>query len=373
MASARSKFTSHGEFVKVGRTKLCKPEHRGRLNPRGATQSTGDVTFSAVVVRQLPAKAIPRMSVSTQTSLSSPDPSAVVFPAPPPETTPPANADPWINASAPTGPEQAKTTGPDRAEIWGVPFDCVTLQQAVAQIEAFIVRGRPSYVITANVNYLMLHHRHREMRKITQHADLILADGQPIVWRSKMGGCPLPERVAGSEMIYRLAEQASEHGWGIYFLGGQPGVAATCAGRLTDLYPGLKIAGVESPPFRAMTDQEQAAQDERIRNSGAQLLLVAFGQPKGERWIYEHYQRLGVPVSIQLGASFDFVAGTAQRAPVFWQRTGLEWAYRMMSDPRRLVPRYASNAWFLATALVEDWKRKVTSWSLGEWSREVSD
>ena len=219
----------------------------------------------------------------------------------------------------------------------------------------------------------MLHHRHKDIRPITEQADLILADGQPIVWRSRLAGDPLPERVAGSEMIYHLARQASTHGWGIYFLGGEPGVAATCAQRLAETYPGLRIAGVESPPFRELTGDEQAAQDERIRNSGAKLLLVAFGQPKGERWIHENYERLGVPVSIQLGASFDFIAGKAQRAPAFWQRIGLEWAYRMMSDPRRLIPRYASNALFLASALIEDWKRKVTSWGLGEWSSRSTD
>lgn len=252
--------------------------------------------------------------------------------------------------------------------MWDVPFDAVTLVEAVDRIESLIDRGTPSYVITANLNYVMLHHRQQEMRPITQGADLILADGQPIVWRSKLGGTALPERVAGSEMIYHLAERASQNGWGIYFLGGEPGVAEACADKLVDLYPGLKVAGVESPPFRKLTAEEQADQDRRIRESDAKLLLVAFGQPKGERWIHEHYERLAVPVSIQLGASFDFIAGTATRAPQIYQKLGLEWAYRMMSDPRRLVPRYAANAWFLLGALVEDWKRKVTSWGMGKWT-----
>ena len=255
-----------------------------------------------------------------------------------------------------------------RTLVWDVPFDQVTLQQAVERIDQLIGRGLPSYVITANLNYVMLHHCRPEIRPVTDDADLILADGQPIVWRSKLGQDPLPERVAGSEMIYRLAEESSLKGWGIYFLGGEPGVAATCAERLANLYPGLKIAGVESPPFRQLTPAEQSAQDERIRNSGASLLLVAFGQPKGECWIHEHYKRLGVPVSIQLGASFDFIAGTARRAPRIWQQVGMEWAYRMLSDPRRLVPRYAANGSFLLSVLLEDWKRKVTSWGMGNWT-----
>jgi N-acetylglucosaminyldiphosphoundecaprenol N-acetyl-beta-D-mannosaminyltransferase len=166
-------------------------------------------------------------------------------------------------------------------------------------------------------------------------------------------------------MIYDLAHRASLNEWGIYFLGGEPGVAQACADKLAELYPGLRIAGVESPPFRQLTADEQAEQDQRIRASNAQILLVAFGQPKGELWIHQHYKRLGVPVSIQLGASFDFVAGTATRAPAIFQRLGLEWAYRMCSDPKRLVPRYTANAIFLMRSLIQDWKSKVESWGFG--------
>jgi N-acetylglucosaminyldiphosphoundecaprenol N-acetyl-beta-D-mannosaminyltransferase len=256
---------------------------------------------------------------------------------------------------------------PPRCDVWEVPFDQLTLPQAVNKIAELIQRGAPSYVITANLNYVMLHHRDESMWDVTRDASLILADGQPIVLRSRMGGDPLPQRVAGSEMIYSLAQRAADQGWGIYFLGGMPGVAATCAERLTQLYPGLKVAGVESPPYRELTADEQNEQDARIRDSGAKLLLVAFGQPKGEQWIHQHYQRLGVPVSIQLGASFDFIAGTATRAPAFFQKSGMEWAYRMLSDPQRLVPRYWSNATFLAGALIHDWKRTVTKWGMGDW------
>ena len=256
----------------------------------------------------------------------------------------------------------------DRTRVWDVPFDHITMKRAVNHIGALIACGKPSYVITANLNYVMLHHRDADIGPITEGAAMIIADGQPIVWRSKIGRDPLPERVAGSEMIHHLAQRCSEQGWGIYFLGGEPGVAAKCAERLVEQHPGLIVSGVESPPFRKLTDEEQAEQDQRIQNSGAKILLVAFGQPKGERWIHEHHERLGVPVSIQLGASFDFIAGTAKRAPEVWQKIGLEWFYRMMSDPRRLVPRYAANARFLLKVLIEDWKRKVTSWGLGEWA-----
>ncbi|OYP28381.1 WecB/TagA/CpsF family glycosyltransferase [Rhodopirellula sp. MGV] len=252
----------------------------------------------------------------------------------------------------------------DRTVVWDVPFDRVTLKQSVQRIEELVRRGEPSYVITANLNYVMLHEQESDLQAITGDADLILADGQPIVWRSKLGPNPLPERVAGSELIFKLAQAASQNRWGIYFLGGAEGVAETCAKRLARDYPGMRIAGIESPPFRELSQAEQEAQENRIRDSKAEILLVAFGQPKGERWIHEHYRRLGVPVSIQLGASFDFIAGTAKRAPKAWQKIGAEWAYRMLSDPKRLVPRYASNAMFLAGSLVKDWKHKVESWGM---------
>jgi len=252
----------------------------------------------------------------------------------------------------------------DQVEVWDVPFDVMTLPESIDRIGELIERGQPSYAITANLNYVMLHAKHPSMRPITDGADLIVADGQPIVWRSRLNKKRLPERVAGSEMIYDLAAEASRKGWRIYFLGGEPGVADECASRLVEQYPGLNIAGVESPPFRTLNELEQAEQDARIKASNADILLVAFGQPKGECWIYENYQRLGVPVSIQLGASFDFVAGTAIRAPKMWQKIGMEWFYRMVNDPRRMVPRYLSNAWFLITALCNDWHKQVKRWGM---------
>jgi N-acetylglucosaminyldiphosphoundecaprenol N-acetyl-beta-D-mannosaminyltransferase len=194
----------------------------------------------------------------------------------------------------------------------------------------------------------MLSQQRAELTDVNREAAGIVADGMPIVWQSRR--CKensLPERVAGSEMIYLLAERAAERGWGIYLTGGAEGVADAAAKKLVELYPGLRIAGVDCPPFRPLSDAETEAHVQRIRQSDAQLLFVAFGQPKGEIWIHRHYHQLQVPVSIQLGASFDFIAGTAKRAPLFWQRAGLEWAYRMAHDPKRLVPRYWANAKFL--------------------------
>ena len=277
---------------------------------------------------------------------------AIEPPAIPERFVKPAAAPP-ATVSAPARQYQRGKT----SVVWGLPLDCVAMEQAVTAIQEMIEERTPRYVITANLNYAMLLDQDESMQKITDDASMILADGQPLVWRSYFSKQDrLPERVAGSELIYRLAERGAAKKWRIYFIGAEPGVAQRCADRLANRYPGLQIAGVQSPPYRALTDAERQQQRQAIIDSRADILLVAFGQPKGERWIHEHYQSLGVPVSIQLGASFDFVAGTAKRAPKIWQRLGMEWAYRMFSDPGRLVPRYASNAKFLFVSLLRDWR-----------------
>lgn len=258
----------------------------------------------------------------------------------------------------------------DTIEVWDVPFDRLDMWQSIDRIEKLIERGVPSYVVTANLNYCMLHDQSERVRQITRDADLILADGQPIVWRSRLSKKMLPSRVAGSEMILHLCGRAAQRGHRVYFLGGAEGVAQKCANQLLNMFPRLQVAGIESPPFRELSEKEQAEQDQRIRDAKTDILLVAFGQPKGEMWIHDHYKRLGVPVSIQLGASFDFLAGTATRAPEVYQRIGMEWAYRMFSDPKRLIPRYFSNACFLLKALCRDWRLQVTRWGMGNWEPE---
>ncbi|MFG0267337.1 MAG: WecB/TagA/CpsF family glycosyltransferase [Rhodopirellula sp. JB055] len=294
--------------------------------------------------------------------------SAVVVPPASQEATGKFQPGPRFGTTVLTKQDASNTTAPpfvrDTVNVWDVPFDRLDMWQSVDAIDQLILAGTPQYVITANLNYCMLHHRSTQLQQITHRAALVLADGQPIVARSKLTDRPLPERVAGSELIIHLCGRAAQRGHRVYFLGGAPGVAEKASQRLKAMYPGLRIAGCESPPFRDLTLEEQAAQDARIREAGTDLLFVAFGQPKGEQWIAEHAARIGVPVSIQLGASFDFLAGTAKRAPKIFQSIGMEWAYRMLSDPRRLVPRYMSNIGYLCSALTTDWKNTVKSWGM---------
>ena len=279
---------------------------------------------------------------------------------------------PSARPSVPSHPTSEETSRPigepsnhrDVSWVWDVPFDRIDMAGAIERIDRMIQSRRPGYAITANLNYAMLNHRHGDMPAITRGASLIMADGQPIVWRSRLTGKPLPERVAGSELIFRLAETAAEKSWRVFLLGGEPGIARRCGEILADRYAGLQIVGTECPPFRPATEEETEALVHRVRDTRPDILLVAFGQPKGERWIAEHVDALQVPVCMQIGASFDFVVGKSQRAPKIFQRLGCEWLHRMMSDPKRLVPRYAGNIAFLAGALIRDWRKKVRSWGM---------
>lgn len=239
-------------------------------------------------------------------------------------------------------------------QVWDLPFAVLSMDETLDRIQQMIEDRTPSHVITANLNFAMLCDKSDEVKEVARRASLILCDGMPIYWRSMFTARPLPERVAGSDLIFRLAERASQCGHSIFLLGAAEGVAATTAKRLQELYPALKIAGTECPPFRKLDDAEHESLCQRIRDCKPDILLVAFGQPKGEVWIDENLDALNVPVAIQLGASFDFVAGTAKRAPRLFQKTGMEWFYRMLTDPNRLVPRYAGNALFLAKTMLKD-------------------
>jgi N-acetylglucosaminyldiphosphoundecaprenol N-acetyl-beta-D-mannosaminyltransferase len=235
-----------------------------------------------------------------------------------------------------------------------VPLASLTLAEAVAVVSDLIEAGDPSYFITAPTHYAMLTHQNPDLMVINRRAAFIVADGAPLVWASRWQGSPLPERVAGSDLVFELSAAAAQKGYRLFLLGGAEGVAEEAAQRLGARYPGLQVVGTECPPFRGLTAEQEEVLIARIREARPDLLFVAFGQPKGERWIHRHLDRLGVPVSVQVGASLDFIAGRVRRAPRWMQRTGLEWAFRLGQEPRRLAARYAQNAWFIARMIGHD-------------------
>lgn len=238
--------------------------------------------------------------------------------------------------------------------VWGVPFSRVTYADALAKIDQLIAGNTPNFLITANLHYAMLSAGDQRLRQNNSRAAMILADGMPIVWASRWRDHPLPERVTGSDIVPLICERAAEKGYGIYLLGAAPGIAEEASRRLCKRFPALRIVGVHAPPFRMLSPDEERQMCDNIRLAKPDILLIAFGQPKGEYWVADNYQALGVPVVMQVGATLDFIAGSVHRAPRWMQQIGCEWVYRFLTEPKRLGRRYVGNAWFAMKMLIRD-------------------
>lgn len=251
-------------------------------------------------------------------------------------------------------PHEQRARVVDPVWVWQVPFTPLSMAETIATIGELIELGQPTYFITANTHYVMLTQQNPDVQVINARAAFILADGAPVVWASRFLGSPLPERVAGSDLVFELSAEAAKRGYRLFFVGGAEGVAEQAAARLRELYHGLQVVGTECPSLHELTREEEAALIGRIRAARPHILMVAFGQPKGERWIYQHLEELGVPVSVQVGASLDFAAGRIHRAPRWMRNSGLEWAFRLGLEPRRLFGRYVRNAWFIARMVASD-------------------
>jgi len=244
-------------------------------------------------------------------------------------------------------------------EVWGLPLMPYTIGDALDHVARIVASGKPGYIITANLHYAMLCDTDPRLGAVNERAAFIVADGMPLVWASKLMGTPLPERVAGSDLIWKVCERAARDKQRIFILGGAPGVAEAAGQKLVQLYPGLVLAGSYSPPYRPLTDAEEADLIERLNASSAHILILAFGQPNGELWIARNCERIKIPACIQLGASIDFVVGKVKRAPRWMQRMGLEWFFRLIQEPRRLIRRYARNIRFLIRMIFSRTRRRT--------------
>ncbi len=249
---------------------------------------------------------------------------------------------------------QSFTHGPP-VVLLGIPFDNVTLGDAVGQIEQMVASGQPHYLVTANVDFLAQAQKDAELRRILCDAHLVLCDGTPLVWASRLLGNPLPQRVAGADLVPLLIQLAAEKRYRLFFLGAAPESAAKAVERLRKQYPNLPLAGWYSPPFNKLLEMDHAEAERRIREARPDLLFVSLGCPKQEKWIAMHYRSLGVPVSVGVGATLDFLAGQVKRAPVWMQRSGLEWIFRLLQEPRRLFRRYVRDLWFFASSIIPQW------------------
>ena len=239
--------------------------------------------------------------------------------------------------------------------VLGIPIDLLSMSETLDRIEQMVQAGRASgkihQVATVNVDFVVKALFDPELRYLLQQADLLTADGMPLVWAARWQGIPLPGRVAGADLVPALAKRAAERGFSIYFLGGGSGVAAQAARLLKDNNPELKVAGACSPPFSPVLEMDTSFLHE-IRSTRPDILLVAFGNPKQEKWIGMHGRSLGVPVMIGVGGSLDFVVGRTHRAPEWMQRYGFEWLFRLLQEPRRLFRRYVLDLFVFGTSFL---------------------
>ncbi len=216
------------------------------------------------------------------------------------------------------------------------------MKEAVAVIVRMAQKSEvPRIVCTANLDHLATAQSDPEFMSIYEHADFVVADGMPLIWLSRFTNCKLRERVAGSDLFWELGRASASTGVRLYFLGGHPGAAEKAAEVLVKEHPGAQIVGTYCPPNGTLDDKaELASIRQRIADAEPDVLLVGFGSPKQEKWIASYKDMLGVPVSIGVGGSFDMAAGVVKRAPLWMQLTGLEWAFRLIQEPKRLWHRY---------------------------------
>lgn len=222
---------------------------------------------------------------------------------------------------------------PPTATILGVKVHALTNRQTLELIELFIASRRPHQLTTVNPEFVVAAQQDEAFRHIINNAALALPDGIGLLKAARfLGTTPLPERVAGSDLVIKLAELSHLKGYRLYFLGAQPGVAEKAIEKLRALYPNLHVAGCYAG---SPATEENEAIVQRILPAQPDILLVAYGAPKQDKWIARNMERLQIPVCIGVGGSFDFIAGTAKRAPAWLQYLGLEWLHRLLTQPWR--------------------------------------
>ena len=244
-------------------------------------------------------------------------------------------------AYARPAPREAPLEPPRRTWMMGVPIDEVTQRQVINRVFAALDWGQGGSVVTPNLEILRQSREDTELRRLIRGADLVLADGMPLVWASRLAGEPLPERVAGSDLIVPLVQTAARAGRSVFLLGGSPGTADAAADHLREQAPGLKVAGTLCPPYGfERSEAEVASIREALRAAQPDIVLVALGAPKQERLIEIVREDLPQAWFFGVGIALGFLVGEVRRAPTVLQKTGLEWTHRLAQEPGRLAGRY---------------------------------
>ena len=231
----------------------------------------------------------------------------------------------------------------DQVDVLGVRVSCIDLDLALAFFDDVIASGRRTYVCITGVHGVMESVRDEELRDIHARAGLVTPDGMPMVWAGRYAGSSTIRRVYGPDLLQLVGRASPPRGWRSFFYGASPGVPDLLADTLVAANPGLQVAGTLSPPFRPLTQDEQVDHAAIINASGADIVWVGLSTPKQERWMASMRPLLEAPVLVGVGAAFDIVSGLVPQAPAWVQRSGLEWLFRLGTEPRRLWRRYLSN------------------------------
>lgn len=232
--------------------------------------------------------------------------------------------------------------------LFGVRIHAISMEEALRHVLRFVREGTPRQVVTADSSMVVQALGDAHLLDIINQADLVTPDSIGILWACRRSGIHMPERVSGVDLVARLAQVSAQTGLRLYFLGAQPGVAEEAARRLRERYPSVCIVGWHHGYFPPKEDAEVI---EQVREARPEVLCVAMGIPKQEKWIARYREVLGVPVSIGVGGTFDVLSGRVRRAPLWMQRMGMEWLWRVGHNPRKiskvmLLPRFA---WMVLT------------------------
>ena len=239
--------------------------------------------------------------------------------------------------------EIAGTWTTPRVDVLGVGVSAIDMRMALQLIDQWISQGDRRYICVTGVHGVMESQRDPRLRNVHNRSGLTTPDGMPLVWAGRAAGARHMDRVYGPDLMLAACELARARGYSSFFYGGRPGVPERLVARLEDAYPGLKIAGTYAPPFRALSAEEDEDVVRLISAAQPDLVWVGLGTPKQELWMAAHAHQLDTGVLIGVGAAFDIHAGLTRQAPRWVQRSGLEWAFRLAQEPRRLWGRYLYN------------------------------
>jgi N-acetylglucosaminyldiphosphoundecaprenol N-acetyl-beta-D-mannosaminyltransferase len=225
-----------------------------------------------------------------------------------------------------------------RVDVLGCPFDAISFPEAESEMRRAILDGRSMQIVPGNIDMVMKVRCSSSFAKRLWKADLVIADGRPIVWAASLLGEPVRGRVSGTDLVWSCAALSAQNGWAIALIGGMGDVAARAAQKMRERYPTAKFHALPTP--MPLSEKESATLVIRIKAFGAKILLVALGAPRQEEWIASHLVESGCLIGIGVGSAFDIISGDRPRAPRWMQEAGFEWFYRMLQEPGRLGKRY---------------------------------